>query len=280
VLAIGEHPDVLVNALDVELGLIDVDEVRPATAFTALSFALMNAMFVAALVLGSAPNAILLQYTAPLWMYVFCVWGLGEPANRRGAVALAIGLLGIGVIVWGGWEGGQLPIILLGLGSGVGYAAVVLGLRMQRDASSIWLTVVNHLFGGLVLLPFLWGKPMLSLPQLAWLFAFGALQMGLPYVLVVRSGADGRELDRLSVTVGGGNVYVLNDARPLRDATGHQQGWFEARADYIFEAPPETITMKVRRSERSHSVVKTYLLREPPPWELIPCPLDSVETAF
>src|SRR4051794_16704049 len=37
---------------------------RPATALTAVSFAVMNATFVWALALGTAANAILLQYTA------------------------------------------------------------------------------------------------------------------------------------------------------------------------------------------------------------------------
>src|SRR4051794_12096487 len=53
---------------------------RPALAATALSFAVMNAPFVSAMALGSAANAILLQYTAPLWLYFACVHLLGERA--------------------------------------------------------------------------------------------------------------------------------------------------------------------------------------------------------
>ncbi len=159
---------------------------RPALAVTAVSFAVMNALFIAALYLGTAANAILLQYTAPMWMFLFSVWWMGEQADRRGAVALAIGLVGIALIVFGGWEGGELVVVLLALGSGVAFAGVILGLRFQRGASTIWLTVVNHLFGGLVLLPFLFFLPPLALRQYAWLFAFGALQMALPYVLMAR----------------------------------------------------------------------------------------------
>jgi drug/metabolite transporter (DMT)-like permease len=167
---------------------------RPATALTALSFAAMNVMFIRAMALGSSANAILLQYTAPLWVFLAGVFFLHEKADRRGVVALIIGLAGIAVILAGsalgepaaGQGGSQVEVILLGLGSGVTYAGVLLGLRAQRDASSIWLTVVNHLFSAVVLLPFVWSLGLPSLPQLCWLMLFGAFQMGLPYALMAR----------------------------------------------------------------------------------------------
>jgi drug/metabolite transporter (DMT)-like permease len=141
--------------------------------------------------LGPAANAILLQYTAPLWLFLVGVCLLGEPADRRGVVSLVIGLLGIAVIVMGGLaaqSGGdsQLLILLLGLGSGATYAGVLLGLRAQRNASPVWLTVVNHLFSGIVLLPFVWSLGLPTLPQLAWLALFGTLQMGVPYALMAQ----------------------------------------------------------------------------------------------
>jgi drug/metabolite transporter, DME family len=161
---------------------------RPATLATAVSFAVMNGLFVWAMAEGPAANAILLQYTAPMWMYLVCVTALGEPADRRGAVTLGVGMLGVGVIVWGGWAGGQLPVVLIALASGVAYAGVVIGLRVQRDASPRWLTAFNHLFGAAALVPLLvlWPGPAPTGAQVGVLFLFGALQMGLPYWLVAR----------------------------------------------------------------------------------------------
>src|SRR4051812_21500959 len=72
---------------------------RPAMGLMALSFAAMNALFVSALAAGTAADAILLQYTGPMWMYLACVWLLGEPADRRSSTALAVGLVGIAVIL-------------------------------------------------------------------------------------------------------------------------------------------------------------------------------------
>lgn len=159
---------------------------RPMMLVMVASFAVMNRLFVYALAEGTAANAILLQYTAPLWMYLASVWLLGEPPDRRSRTALAVGLFGVAVIVGGGWGSERPSVVAAGLASGVAYAGVVLCLRVLRAASSRWLTLQNHLVGGLVLLPLAWSGPQPTLPQLGVLFLFGALQMGLPYWLVAR----------------------------------------------------------------------------------------------
>jgi drug/metabolite transporter (DMT)-like permease len=165
---------------------------RPMMLVTGLCFAAMNALYVTALAdssQGASANAAWLQYTAPMWMYLVSVWLLGEPADRRGAVVLGIGLAGVAVIVWGGWQNENLRIVVLALGSGVAFAGVMVGLRVLRDVSSRWLTVFNHLFSAFVLMPFLWlwGVELPGASQLLVLFVFGAVQMALPYWLVARS---------------------------------------------------------------------------------------------
>jgi drug/metabolite transporter (DMT)-like permease len=173
---------------------------RPAMVPMGVCFAVMNALFVSALALGTAANAILLQYTAPMWMYLAAVWWLGEPADRRSSVTLAVGLLGIGVILSGPWwapqapvrpgpqhaEVSQLTVLAIALASGVTYAGVVLYLRVLRDLSSQWLTVWNHLCGAAVLLPWVVMLAPPTGPQMVVLFLFGAVQMGLPYWLMAR----------------------------------------------------------------------------------------------
>jgi drug/metabolite transporter (DMT)-like permease len=152
----------------------------------ALCFAAMNALFVTAMVQGTAANAILLQYTAPMWMYLASIFLLGEKADRRGSIALAIGLLGIAVIVVGGWEGGQALTVVLALGSGVTYAGVLLFLRVLRGLSPRWLTVWNHLLGAAALLPWIVGLALPTWEQYVVLALFGSVQMGLAYWLVAR----------------------------------------------------------------------------------------------
>jgi drug/metabolite transporter, DME family len=162
---------------------------RPAMLVTAVCFTAMNALYVIAMAIGSAANAVFLQYTAPMWLVLVGVFWLKEPADRRTLLALAASMVGVAVIVAGGWgDGGQLTAAAIALGSGVGYAAVLLGLRVLRGASSRWLTVFNHLFAAAALAPalvFFW-KATPSPAQFVTLFLFGSLHMGLPYWLVAR----------------------------------------------------------------------------------------------
>src|SRR6202011_4417680 len=88
---------------------------RPMMIVTVACFAAMNALFLTAQAGGQAANAILLEYTAPMWMYLASIWWLGEPADRRSSLALMIGLLGIGIIVWGGRKGDDLPVVVIAL---------------------------------------------------------------------------------------------------------------------------------------------------------------------
>src|SRR5438552_1273279 len=67
------------------------------------------------------------------------------------------------------------------------FAGVVIFLRVLRQSSSRWLTVLNHLGGALVLVPFIWHRGTPSWPQVGFLFLFGAVQMGFPYWLMARS---------------------------------------------------------------------------------------------
>jgi len=161
---------------------------RPMMLVMVLCFAAMNALFVLAMVWGKAANAILLQYTAPMWMYLASIWWLGEKPDRRNSIALVIGLLGIAVIIWGGWQEAQILVVAIALGSGLAYAGVILCLRVLRGASAPWMTVLNHLCAAFALLPLLWfiWPPTPSIEQLFTLFLFGAIQMAFPYWLMAR----------------------------------------------------------------------------------------------
>jgi len=159
---------------------------RPMMVFTAACFALMNWAFLTAISYGTAANAILLQSTAPLWMYLVSVYCLREPVQRRAGVSLVIGVTGIGVILWGGWQGAQLKVLVYALGSGFFLAGVYIGLRLLHNASALLLTTINLLFGGLVLLPTIWDKAPPVPAQVGVLFLYGGLQMALPYWLMAK----------------------------------------------------------------------------------------------
>ena len=164
-------------------------------------FAGMNVLFLFALALGPAANAILLQNTAPFWVYLVCVYCLGDKPDRRSWQAILIGMAGVGVILTAGmlheaFDLAQFGIAMFALGSGFLYGGVILCLSSLRDHSSIWLTTLNHLgsalcVGTAVCLlhgPIYWWNwaTTPTVNQIAFLAFFGVLQMGLPYLLFAR----------------------------------------------------------------------------------------------
>jgi drug/metabolite transporter (DMT)-like permease len=162
---------------------------RPMMLGMMLTFAAMNALFVSAMGLGTAANAIILQYTAPLWMYLASVLWLKEPAERRNTIALAIAMTGVAVILVGAWQGSttaDLLPVLIALGSGITFAGVLLFIRFFRDVSGTWITVMNNLAAGLMLLPFLFLHEAPTGRQFVCLLLFGAIQLALPYWLMSR----------------------------------------------------------------------------------------------
>jgi drug/metabolite transporter, DME family len=160
--------------------------VRPLMIVMAIIFAVMNATFITAMALGTAANAILLQYSAPLWLYLVSIFWMGETSDWRGVISLFVGLTGVGIIIAGGWEEGELAVIAIGLLSGFTYAGVVLCLRLLRGLSAAWLTVWNHGLAALLLIPFVVMLHPPTATQFGVLFLFGAIQMGLPYFLMAR----------------------------------------------------------------------------------------------
>lgn len=166
---------------------------RPLMLLMLAFFALMNWTYMTALTRGPAAQAILLQYTAPLWVIIAGVYLLREPVDRRNAVTVAVGLAGAVVLIAGNARAadsspGNSPwIISMGLSSGLAYAGVLVCLRLLRDASAGWLTLWNHLGAGLVLLPTVIMLPWPTPGQFLFLALFGAVQMGLPYWLIARA---------------------------------------------------------------------------------------------
>lgn len=174
---------------------------RPVMLLMVALFATMNALFVSAMVLGPAANAILLQNTAPFWVYLVCVYGLGERHDRRVLQSLLIAMSGVGVIVVSGMLGhgfgdNQMAITAMAIGSSIMYGGVILCLRELKNHSSMWLTTLNHLgtavcLSAAILLlhgPTFWWNWTIapSGRQLAFLALFGAVQMALPYALFAR----------------------------------------------------------------------------------------------
>jgi drug/metabolite transporter (DMT)-like permease len=149
----------------------------------AVCYAACMISFVTANKLTTAANAILLQYTAPLYAAVLGWIFLKEKAHALDWVTMAVVIGGMVLffmdsLTLGGMEGN-----LLAIASGVFFAGAIVSFRAQKDGSSLESMLLSHGLTLVVSIPFLLqGTPTLA----GWgaLGFLGIFQIGLPSLLL------------------------------------------------------------------------------------------------
>ena len=139
--------------------------------------------FVAANKLTTAANAIVLQYTAPIFVFLFSRLVLGEKISRVNGVALVLAMAGVCAISVESVGRPEMSGVTLALSSGVLFAAYMINLRNAQAVNAAYLTWINNLGCALLLLLFVQSQLSLNLNQLVILAVMGAVQLGLPYFL-------------------------------------------------------------------------------------------------
>lgn len=130
--------------------------------------------------LTTAANAILLQYTAPIYVALLAPRLLQEPTHARDWLFIILALGGMSLFfldqltpagLWGNWAG---------LFSGICFALLVVSLRAQKDSSPFESVVLGNALAALLCAPFMFG-PAPSLQGWLVLVALGVVQLALAY---------------------------------------------------------------------------------------------------
>lgn len=149
-----------------------------------LAFTLMTACFVAATAKTAAANAIILQYTSPIWVFLLSPLLLHERLRRSDVAVLAVAMVGVCIIFFGNATG-DAPALVIGLASGLGYGSLTVALRGLRRVDSGAVVAMNFLGSGLILLPAVavWGAFTLNAYQATLIGLLSVVQFALPYLL-------------------------------------------------------------------------------------------------
>ncbi len=149
------------------------------------SYAACLTTFVVATKWTTAANAIFLQYSGIVWILLLSPAVLREPLRGRDAVAVAVALGGMGLFFAGRFGPGSRGD-LVGLLSGVFFAALILCLRRERDAGAGAAVTYGNAVTAAALLPFVAGDLGLSGRSAAILIGLGVFQLAGAYVLFVK----------------------------------------------------------------------------------------------
>jgi drug/metabolite transporter (DMT)-like permease len=139
-------------------------------------------MFVAANKMTTAANAILLQYTAPVYVAILSITILREPIHRLDWVSIGLALLGMGLFFLDQLSTAHLWGNLMAILSGVSFGLMVVFLRKQKQAFPLGSILLGNLLTAAISSPFWMG---VSIDAVSWryLILLGVVQLGLSYVL-------------------------------------------------------------------------------------------------
>ena len=149
-----------------------------------LTFTLMTSAFVIATMQTAAADAIILQYTAPVWVFLLSPLLLHERLHLSDGLVLVLAMAGVGIIFF--WHAtSDIPALSIGLASGLGYGSLIVMLRGLRRVDPRVVVALNFVGSGVLLLPAvaIWGSLLLTGHQFLLVLALSVVQMAVPYLL-------------------------------------------------------------------------------------------------
>lgn len=155
----------------------------------ALSLAATTGLFIVANKLTTAANAILIQYSAPIWIALLGRWFLGERASRLDWLTIALVLGGIVLFFADDLAPGYAAGNLVAVAAGVAFAFSAMTLRKvalthtdERPVDPLRPVVLGNAVAALLGAPFLFVAPPPGVDGWAALLALGLLQQGAAYL--------------------------------------------------------------------------------------------------
>jgi len=156
---------------------------RVALLVSALAYTAAISAFVSANKITTAANAIALQYTAPMFVFMIVHFLFGEKITGASWISLVLGMLGIAVICAGSAGQPDAAGVMIALLSGLLFSIYMVSLRFLKEFNPGTLTFLNNLVCCLILLPLVGSELSLSLKE-GWIVAvMGVVQLGIPYWL-------------------------------------------------------------------------------------------------
>lgn len=152
--------------------------------FSVVAFTLMTVCFVVATAETAAANAIILQNTSPVWVFLLSPLLLGERLRLTDGMVLLLAMIGVAIIFFGHGAAATSGLVL-GLASGLGYGSLIVALRGLRSVNPNTVVALNCLGSAFLLLPAvaIWGTFRLDAYQFWLVLMLGVVQFAIPYAI-------------------------------------------------------------------------------------------------
>lgn len=148
----------------------------------AIAYALTMILFVTATKMTTAANAILLQYTAPVFTAILGAWFLKEKVSRFDWVIIGLVIGGMFLFFFDRMSFSGIWGNVMAVGSGITLSYFILCMRLQKDASPLETVILGNLATMLFCFPFYFQQVPTIFDGIA-IFYMGVLQIGLSFII-------------------------------------------------------------------------------------------------
>src|SRR5207248_9220808 len=148
--------------------------------------------FVVATKWTTAANAVFLQYSGVVWVFLLAPLAVREPRHSRDALAIAVALGGMALFFVGKLEARAHAGDAVAVVSGVFYAGLVLLLRRERGASAEAAVTWGSVLAAAALAPLVLRDPGVGARSSAILVLLGTIQSAAAQALCLRGLEHGR----------------------------------------------------------------------------------------
>lgn len=166
----------------------------------AIAYAATVILFVTANKLTTSANAILLQYTAPVFVALLGIWILKEKIHWYDWVTILFVFGGMILFFVDDVGVGSMLGNVLAVISGFFLACVTIALRFQKDGSPVETALLGNVFTFIVAIPFIF-RTMPDLKSIYGLILLGVFQLGISYILYALSMKHLTALEAILITV-------------------------------------------------------------------------------
>lgn len=149
----------------------------------ALCVGSMMLCYVASIKLTSAANAIVLEYTAPIFVIILEAFLFHREIRKIDIIICQLVFLGIGIVMIDGLGKGHVAGDLIALASGVFYALTIM-LNEFENGDSLSSVLLGHILMAIIGLPFIFRETDFSASTLLLVAALGIFQAGAGYTLL------------------------------------------------------------------------------------------------
>ena len=141
----------------------------------------VTTLFIVANKLTTAANAIVLQYSAPIWLILLSAILLKKKPLVKDVITIVIVLIGIVFFFLDGIGSGTTWGNIAGLGAGLFYSGLFL-LNSLPDADALSSLFIGQIGTGIIMSPLVFRESDFSVVPVVTVICLGLFQVGLAYI--------------------------------------------------------------------------------------------------